>query len=265
LRHSKVKLHWDEDDPERDRVTRRALTKKQVEEEDFGALIASSGSESESEGAVDKRERMRALLLSGDGGDALPEGWGADRAAKGTGDMQITFTPGLSGNAGADAEDENTLEKYQRKMREQRKKRKEEHTERKDKGKAANTSGPDEFFGSASEDEASKQGKGRKEKKAKAKAKEAPPPARAVATADELALIAAPTDAEPRHFDMKSIVKAEKKVRRKKGKKGAAVGEPEELQEDFAIDVRDDRFVALHEDHAFAIDPSNPQYVLRVR
>ena len=64
-------------------MTRRAFTRKEIEENDFNAYIASS-SEDESDveaqgGAKGKgkkadRDRLRALLLSG--GDDLPEGWG---------------------------------------------------------------------------------------------------------------------------------------------------------------------------------------------
>ena len=82
LRHSKVKLTWDDDDPERNQITRRALTKKEIEENDFRAYLASStDTESESEapgkakgkGKAD-RDRLRALLLGG-GDENLPEGW----------------------------------------------------------------------------------------------------------------------------------------------------------------------------------------------
>ena len=48
LRHSKVKLTWDEDEPERALVTKRVLSRKEIEENDFRAYIASS-SESESD------------------------------------------------------------------------------------------------------------------------------------------------------------------------------------------------------------------------
>ena len=90
------------------------------------------------------------------------------------------------------------------------------------------------------------------------------------ATKAELELLVAPDDAQDsggihNHFDMKSIIKAEKtkgKSKKFKNKKRNKQGEEEELQEDFQIDVKDDRFKALHEDHTFAIDPSNPQYVL---
>jgi len=58
---------------------------------------------------------------------------------------------------------------------------------------------------------------------------------------------------------MKAVVRAEKK-RGRKGKKNKQASELEELQEDFSVNVKDDRFKALHEDYTFAIDPSNPQY-----
>ena len=86
-------------------------------------------------------------------------------------------------------------------------------------------------------------------------------------TAEELALLATSDNpnGEIKHFDMKAVLRAEKKNGKKrkgkKGKRGADDGE-NELQEDFSIDVKDDRFKAVLEDHTFAIDPSNPRYVL---
>ena len=67
------------------------------------------------------------------------------------------------------------------------------------------------------------------------------------------------------HFDMKEILRAEKK-KGKKGKrgKGQAQGQGVEdskgLQEDFHMDVDDDRFKAVFDSHEFAIDPSNPKF-----
>ena len=51
----------------------------------------------------------------------MPEGWGTGAGEDGASvDMEITFTPGLS--AGTGDQDETTLEKYQRKMKEKKKK-----------------------------------------------------------------------------------------------------------------------------------------------
>jgi len=43
-------------------------------------------------------------------------------------------------------------------------------------------------------------------------------------------------------------------------RKKAGGDDENELQHDFTIDVKDQRFRALHEDHVFAIDPSNPHF-----
>ena len=203
MRHSKVKLTWDGDDAQRNQVTRRALTRKEMEESDFNAYIANTSSESESD-AEDKplpskkdkkasRDKLRALLLGGND-EAMPEGWGDDGAVDDV-DMEITFTPGLSEKK--TKEDETTLERYQRKMKEKRKKKKEEGT-----GKREGKQLEDEFFEQASDEEVLDEDVGR-----------------------------------DRH------------------------SETNESQEDFILDVKDERFKALHEDHQFAIDPSNPQYI----
>lgn len=277
LRHSKVKLTWDEDDPERNKYTRRTLSRKEIEEDDFKAYIASSSSESEAEAPKvsskksAERDKLRALLLGGNKGE-LPEGWGkSDGKDFGNNDeddldMEITFTPGLS-EAKGDG-DETTLEKYQRKMKEKRKKRKEELKE-KEKGdgsdkKSTKKKVEDDFFDNGSDDEAGEP-EAAPPKKGK-KVKPAAPPddsnPKSAATPEELALLIASDNpnVSAKHFDMNAVLKAEKKGKRKvKGKKGKLAEEDAELQEDFAINVKDARFQALHEDHTFAIDPSNPQ------
>ncbi|KAF8552597.1 hypothetical protein OG21DRAFT_1415886 [Imleria badia] len=307
LRHSKVKLTWDEDDPERNHILRRPLTKKEIEEADFRAYIASSssseeGSEDErgdresketggrktkNEGKKAKkaeRDKLRMLLLGGND-DELPEGWGNafdNKASRGEKsrtrdgedsdvDMEVTFMPGLSETK--NPEDENTLEKYQRKMKEKRKKKKEEERKRGEVGdegesttkKPTKSSFDDKFFGVESdsqheEEEASPN----QPKKKSAKVK------RPVESSEaELALLAASDNphGEPAHFDMKAVLKAEKqgknrKSRHKSKKRGRnnlddGAGE---TQDDFVIDVKDDRFAVIHEDHQFAIDPTNPQF-----
>ncbi|TFK94459.1 hypothetical protein K466DRAFT_536116 [Polyporus arcularius HHB13444] len=289
LRHSKVKLTWDEDEPERTQVTRRTFTRKEIEENDFRAYIASSSDEDEDDAGPSagkskkaaERDKLRALLLSG-GDDTMPEGWGESKDDDSDVDMEITFTPGLS--AAKDEKDETTLEKYQRKMREKKKKRKEELRERTKEGgvekKGATKDLGDDFFVADSEDEGSagdtedevprgKKGKGKvsakKGKGRKAGGDDEERAARVESTAEELALLAASDNpnGEVKHFDMKAVLRAEKKKGRKKkgkkGKKGADDGE-NEIQEDFSIDVKDDRFKAVLEDHTFAIDPSNPHF-----
>jgi len=178
--------------------------------------------------------------------------------------MEITFTPGLTDKKG---EDETTLEKYQRKLKEKRKKRKEEARggakEKEVQQKKKPKPPLDDFFDADSESEEDlEEGtkKGKKEKKAKAKVVDEP---RTAATAEELALLVASDNPNgaAKHFDMSAVLKAEKKPGKKgkKGRKEKQGSNDQDTQEDFRIDVADERFKAVHEDHAFAIDPSNPQ------
>ena len=269
LRHSKVKLTWDEDDPQRNHITRRTLTKQEIEEADFKAYLASStsGSESESDGSDSRgsgagrkgedkkgpsRDKLRALLLAGDDHE-LPEGWGTGEETQPRDvDMEITFTPGLSDLKDVEKE-ETTLEKYERKMKEKRKRRKNEQKEKPVvvKNQGMEIGADDDFFDAGGDEQHNTV-----ERSKRAKSKKT--------TAEQLALLVAsdnPND-EPKHFNMKSVLKAENKSKGK-GKKSKKKGDLDdnEIQEDFAIDINDDRFKALHEDHTFAIDPSNPQCV----
>lgn len=273
-------MTWDDDDPERHQITRRVLTKKEIEENDFRAYIANTSSESEADGEdevstvkmKDKkaaRDKLRSLLLGGNG-ENIPEGWGEEEGKGDDGDvdMEITFTPALSKKSG----EETTLEKYQRKVNEKRKKRKEELKEKYKESKDKDEKLEDEFFevggdggdDGVSLDEVKVTSKSKKKKKKKGSTNEEKPLSGPwkEATADELALLVAPDNAseEPKHFSLKSVVKAEKQKKQKKGKRGK-VEEDNEAQEDFVMNVKDERFKALFEDHQFAIDPTNPQYV----
>jgi len=113
----------------------------------------------------------------------------------------------------------------------------------------------DDFFAPASNDEgdepASKKiGKGEKSKKLQKP--------KLVAMKEVPSLLVASSNAEPQHFNLKSVIKAEKlKGKKLKQRKKKNL---DELQEDFSIDVDDHRFKVIHDDHDFAIDPSNPHY-----
>jgi len=254
-------LTWDQNDPERDRVTRRALTLKEIEENDFHAYVASSSESSSEDGTKStlktaNRDKLRALLLSG-GGNDLPEGWAGSKTGDidtddGHVDMEVTFRPALSGG---NDEDETTIGKYQRKVREKRKKRKQDLKD-KSKGKQP----PDDFFAQSEGEEDSDASLRAGRRVAKGEQGNKP---RKPSTKEELSLLVAPDerDSRPKHFDMAAIIKAEKNERKKrKGSRKQTDGDDENrLQDDFTIDVEDERFRAVHEDHVFAIDPSNPQ------
>lgn len=267
-----MKLTWDEDDPGRNQITRRTLTTHEIDEADFKAYLASSTSGSESDRPEWKgdskhkgasREKIRALLLGGD--DELPEGWGrGDADEPGDVDMEITFRPGLSEAKDGDKE-ENTLQTYERKRKERRRKRKEEKKANESSGKGR----IDDFFDASSKEHESDAAENLKNDKSTRKGHqkdwktfpESKVSSHPESTANELALLATSNNPneEPKHFNLKSVLKAENKL---KGKGKKRDPDDTETQDDFAIDVNDDRFKALHEDHSFAIDPSNPQYAL---
>jgi hypothetical protein len=258
------------------------LTKEEIEEEDFKAFLASSGSESEEEDSSDKKkkskkaikertEKLRAMLLNGgDDDEDVGDVWGKaglsnlpdmnDKKAKKAGgtDMEITFKPALSGEkVAADEENLTTLEKYQLRMKEKKSRKKEKMELKKaskandeDDAKVEKTKpAEDDFFGdSESDDELAKPTKNT---------------ALVVETANDSDDAPALNTVE--HFSMKDILKAEKgssKKKRKRTKKGKMADEEREVElgpSDWKINVKDDRFKALHEEPEFAIDPSNPQ------
>lgn len=285
LQHSKVKLTWDMHPEE---VTRKESIKNafsgsrtDVAENDLRAYLAS---DSEDEDEEDE-------LAAGDAGDApkltkkelarrkMREALGlkdepSDKPSKSgpVGDVQITFTPALTEETHRkkDPEEETTMEKYMRKERERKAQRKEmamarrgEANQEADEGAQEDLGFDDPFFTTEEPKKASKSALHKEERRKKREAREAEEKKNAGEKAQLELLMTDNQDGEASHldhFDMNEIVKAEKKKnkRNKKSKKEteAAAG----LQEDFNMDVDDDRFKAVFENHEFAIDPSNPKF-----
>jgi hypothetical protein len=269
-----VKLTWDEDDPERNRLTRRTLTRQEIEEADFQACLASSTSGSDSEDdpslndgnarngqkKVAARDNLRALLL-GRGEEELPEGWGRDEQGdRDDVDMEITFTPAL--NTVKEGNDENTLERYQRKVKEKKKRRKEKFSQQSNAERVEERV-KDEFFDETDTEEHDDFSGGVRNKKVNGvdRHTSAISPPRQPISAEDLALLVVSDKpgSEPKHFNLKSVLKAEKASKLKGKRKRKELEQDDETQDDFAIDLKDDRFKSLHDDHTFAIDPSHPQ------
>ncbi|OMP86781.1 Pre-rRNA-processing protein esf1, partial [Diplodia seriata] len=153
LTHSRVKLTWDADDNARKEIQKRAFSQKEIDDNDLQAYIGSdsssdqdSGSEGDSEAEIaaatttdkdakkrareEKAAKLRAALGLGSGSAPAPKK-SRDAADKPVGDMQITFTSGLS-SAKADKKavfenqpEESTKDKYLRKEKERKQRRKE--------------------------------------------------------------------------------------------------------------------------------------------
>lgn len=130
LQRTKVSLTWDEDDVDRFQVTRREFTQDDIKGLDFDAYLASSDEEDEEEEDIDALREKYRKLLGGSNQDSAYE----DKAqGEDDGDMEITFTPGLSEAAGAavknkdvdqSEKEETSIETYMRKQKEKRKAKK---------------------------------------------------------------------------------------------------------------------------------------------
>lgn len=319
LQHSKVRLTWDADDGSRKEAQKRAFTgsRADIDENDLKAYLGSDSSEDEGpepevvDATLDasvqnedseviaaepvpkltkkemERQKMRAAL-------GLPiEGASKKSKEKKTapvGDMQITFSSGLTSepNKGSVFEneperDETTVQKYVRKEKERKARRKEkmkappnpeqdveaetvpeqpsEDEEPQDLGFS------DPFFTAPSIDKATTTAARKAAKQKKREELAAEEAASAAKRAElELLMVDDKTDTNHKnHFDINEIAKAEKALsKKKKGKKKPSEREKEALQakeEDrFDMDVGDERFRDVFERPEFAIDPSHPRF-----
>lgn len=249
LQHSKVRLTWDETPVERMKLASKAFSRREIDDMDYKAYLASD-SESEDEEQAnreDMKSKYKSLLSESEYGSLLETGDKDDV------DMEVTFTPGLDesksefgagapNSEGESEKEETTIEKYKRKEKERRKQRMEEWKKKNEDGE---------------------EDTGKKSKKGKQNKKNVKPTAEEAKTTAELELLMMEDNDEAgqkvQHFDMKEIVKAEKRAKRK-GKKGSKSDEPAPAGMDFEVDVKDDRFAKLFDDHEFAIDPTKPQF-----
>jgi hypothetical protein len=313
LSHSKVKLTWDADDKRRQEVQKKAFSRAEIDENDMLAYIGSASSEDEEDEEdepideddtnadlvsttsrattkQEKREALRAAL----GLDLEPVPKSKNkREERHVGDMQITFTPALTGKKGLVFEneppppEESTMDQYVRKERDRKAKRKERAKARR-QGLDPDVTGPetsttngkgsdleqesqddepeddsnedpwnDPFFDDPEESRKQSQKARKAEKEAKRAARDETSKV-ADAHAAELELMLDDDDGV-RHFDMSRIVKAEKKAKKHNKKKRREAAE--ELKGDnFEMDVADPRFNALFDSHEYAIDPSNAKF-----
>ncbi|KAF0905261.1 hypothetical protein E2562_003862 [Oryza meyeriana var. granulata] len=270
LQHSRVKLTWDDDEPERKKVLRRKFTDDQLD--DLDMYLASDDSASDDEGAENygdeslqngrakrklTREERLALLLEGDKSEEeQPDGE----------DMEITFNTELEDLSkrilDRKINNEKTVwEKHQEKMKEKRKARKRRSKDDDGDGYSSEDS-PDEdddFFDEEISDDEIKTNKKQKAKakdKGKGKGKDKLPEEHLEdeATREELELlVAADKDAAngAKGYNLK-------RKKGKKGKKGKEQSVEDELPD---IDIsKDERFSAMFTSHLFALDPTDPQY-----
>ena len=334
LQHSKVKLTWDADDGTRKEVQKRAFagSRADIDENDLKAYLGSDSSEDEgpelivmdatagptsnSEAIEDstapkltkkeaERQRMRALL----GLQATPAPSKKTRPVAGglVGDMQITFSSGLTSAPTKTSVFENepernetTVEKYVRKEKERKARRKEKlktsrgtdpdaaadepdkpddpsveedasrEKDTKNKDEPADLGFDDPFFTAPAEHKAATTAL-RADQKRQSRAQRAADAAISAAQRAELERLMVPDD-QPfahnaiSHFDMPSILKAEKALLKKKKNHRRKLTAREKLaieakeKDAFEMDVADPRFEAVFERVEFAVDPSSSMF-----
>ncbi|KAK7956734.1 uncharacterized protein PG986_005956 [Apiospora aurea] len=299
LQHSKVKLTWDmhPEEASRKEDIKRAFTgsRSDIQENDLRAYLASDSEDSDA-GAdgfeaddgtpadapkLSKKELARQRMR-----EAL--GLGAEASAKSskqepTGEMEMTFTTGDFGGdeTKTDApENETTVERYMRKERERKAAKKDKALSKRDGAKP--TEAPkeenteqdgdlgfdDPFFTTEGPVKVSRTSQKKEErlKKRAQKEAEATQDAAEKARLQKLMTDDATGAAEHLdHFDMNEIARAEKQKDKKnkkkqKSKKKDGADDRGGLQQDFEMDVADERFKKVFESHEYAIDPSDPKF-----
>ena len=222
LQRSSVKLTWDQDDPDRRRLTRVNHGKVDYEEADLRAYLASDSETDEEEGRKsakeDKIARYRALLLSKGDDDSNVFG----RKSHADNDqLDITFTSALAAadSEGSDSEVE------------------EGETER----VAVFDAEGNLVESVANEEEAEDKGDKRKKKRKSVLA----------AKKDEKFIL----QKEWKKKDSSSA-SAPKKMR----KKQSDLLPVDPSTDAFNVDLQDDRFKAVYDSPAFAIDPTAPMF-----
>lgn len=302
LQSSKVKLTWDMHPEEinRKESIKRAFkgSRAEIDEQDLKAYLAGdSDSEEDEEDAaggddaaggepkLTKKELARQKMREALGLAAEPESKKSKDAP--VGEMEVTFTPALSGdNPKKEDREETTIEKYARKERERKEKKRQAAKAKREAlndddgedgdnvdivhggGGGGEDDGDDlgfddPFFTTEDPAPTSKASIRKEERRKKREAREAAE-ARDAEEKAHLSKVMA-EDAEDNqadhldHFDMNEILRAEKQKGKKKKYQKKSKGEVG-LQEDFKMDVKDERFKAVFDSHEFAIDPSNPKF-----
>jgi hypothetical protein len=254
LQNFKAKFDWDDEDPERARVLKKRLTKEEVEHMDFANYLASCSSDSEID-EVERQNRYQQLL----NGISLEES-GAFKNKKNTcdGDIQVTFRPGLTSKTqelverriGEIEDKEKSLwQKYLDKKKKLRKERRKQARHlHSSNGNKINHTGDDNLI---QQNEVKKTPLNNKKSLKQESLEELKEKA-------QLELLLLDEDHVEghtgKHFNMKDIEKQQNTKRSKKKRQSKSV------EDEFKLNVQDDRFKAIFENKDYAIDKTHGSF-----
>merc|ERR1712126_23933 len=262
LQQGKVELTWDEEDQDKMKAMKDAYSK--VDNDDYGNMSHLIGSASESENDDDDDNIDKSDEDGESEKDAISKYKAllADISEKESkedqGNMEVTWN---DEDVTEEAQEELTpWEKYLKKKKEKKKKKKSDNVVDDDvddipDGVDIN----DPFFAEElGEDyvKSKKLKKNKKHKPTKTDSNDNPEDQK------DLALMVMDSDDEKDHFDFKHIVEAESKNGKSKKKKWKKKKKELEIPADdnFSVDVADNRFSAMFNKPDFNIDPTNPNF-----
>ena len=226
LMQGKVNLTWDETDPEREAAMKRAFDLAD-NDDDVNAYLAMSSDEEKIDSDEENFKQTGDIHSDGDG------------------DMEMNFKVNdaeigtESQNQSSIGEVSNNMAPWDRYLLKKKEKQKMKRDARKMANKAQNDNHE------ADEGNA----KMRKRKKKKDTTNE---------ESNEFSLLVMDSDDDKEHFDYKEIVKKETKKSKKRRKQQEKLKNAQE--ENFKLDLQDNRFSAVFENADFNIDPSHPNF-----
>ncbi|XP_074655065.1 ESF1 homolog [Tubulanus polymorphus] len=277
LNQSKVNLTWDETNHDRLAITmKKKFTDTELNDANLNDYLASSSDEEGLEEPGDVAEDMDEENQIQKYKDLLKGLDGDKKKSEEDMEMEITWEPGLKGatetilKKKTDSKELTPWEEYLKKKRE---KKKQKRAEKKNEIKGTSDETTEDIAAFSDDDIPSdidindpyfKEELGENVNKKKGSNKKTKKGEKARDVEDEsvqpeLNLLTMDEDDNREHFNLKDILKNEKKNKKKK-KKLAAIEATKQIKDTFKVNVNDKRFNAMYTSHLFNIDPSSHEY-----